>query len=583
MTFSEPINPTTFDRNDITLTLGGNPVTLGTAVRVRQLSPTEFQVYGLLVPTAAAGDYVLTVNAAGVKDDLGNPGTGSESVNFTVTPPPPNGVVGVAGQIAGPTHDFVITSIPQDPGNDGFINTQSVEFIGYVERTNRGDFTDTHGTLTIEALQNGTVIGTVDFNTRRLQPGSDEALPGQFPTPGNPALNHFDPAGRRLPGDLLYPRPPRRQLLGRYHPAPDGHAGRRSGRSHQSPRSDPSRRSAPARSPRPMSRSPKPIDPATFDRTDLTLTLGGNPVALGTSVRVIQLTPTTFQVYGLLVPTAAAGDYVLTVDASNVQDLAGNLGTGTEAVNFTVTPPPPNGVVGVAGQIAGPTHDFVITSIPQDPDNDGVINTQSVEFVGYVERTNRGDFTDTHGTLTIEALEDGTVIGSVAFNTADFSQDPTKPYRANFRLPATLLSSTSTPQDVVFRVISSTHGTLDAKYSADTTQLLTANLVVELPPTVAEIPPVQTPRTEPVSTVDVVFSKPIDPASFTVDDLMLTRDGQNVPLGSDVTITPIVAQLRPASACSRSGAPPSRSATCRTTRPLPGVYVLTVDATGVRG
>ena len=158
-------------------------------------------------------------------------------------------------------------------------------------------------------------------------------------------------------------------------------------------------------------------------------------------------------------------------------------------------PPPPNGVVGVAGQIAGPTHDFVITSIPQDPDNDGFINTQSVEFIGYVERTNRGDFTDTHGTLTIEAIENGTVIGTVDFNTADFSQDPMKPYRANFRLPATLLSNTSTQQDVVFRVISSTHGPLDANYSADTTQLLTAKLVVDQTgPTITQVGPLADDR-----------------------------------------------------------------------------------------
>ena len=44
------------------------------------------------------------------------------------------------------------------------------------------------------------------------------------------------------------------------------------------------------------------------------------------------------------------------------------------------------------------------------------------------------------------------------------------------------------------------------------------------------------PRRAPVDSLDVVFSEAIDPATFTVDDLRITRDGLDVPLTPAVTI-----------------------------------------------
>ena len=45
------------------------------------------------------------------------------------------------------------------------------------------------------------------------------------------------------------------------------------------------------------------------------------------------------------------------------------------------------------------------------------------------------------------------------------------------------------------------------------------------------------PRTTPVPSVDVVFSKPIDQGTFTFGDVALTRDGTVVALNSSVTIS----------------------------------------------
>ena len=63
-----------------------------------------------------------------------------------------------------------------------------------------------------------------------------------------------------------------------------------------------------------------------------------------------------------------------------------------------------NGAVGVPARFSPPPHNFQVTSIPEDPDNDGRVATQSVTIIGFAERPGLGDFTDTHLAITIEAL-----------------------------------------------------------------------------------------------------------------------------------------------------------------------------------
>ena len=72
----------------------------------------------------------------------------------------------------------------------------------------------------------------------------------------------------------------------------------------------------------------KPINPATFDYHALTLTFNGGPNLITSAVTVTPTdsTDTTFTVNGLAALDAAQGDYVLTVNPTLEQDLAGNSG-----------------------------------------------------------------------------------------------------------------------------------------------------------------------------------------------------------------------------------------------------------------
>ena len=56
--------------------------------------------------------------------------------------------------------------------------------------------------------------------------------------------------------------------------------------------------------------------------------------------------------------------------------------------------------------------------------------------------------------------------------------------------------------------------------------------------TINALPTITSPRNEPLQTLDVTFSEAISAATFTSDDLTLTRDGQAVAL-TGVTITPL--------------------------------------------
>jgi hypothetical protein len=198
-----------------------------------------------------------------------------------------------------------------------------------------------------------------------------------------------------------------------------------------------------------------------------------------------------------------------------------------------------NGLVGVPGQFSPPLHLFNVTSIPQDPDNTGQVSTRNLTIVGNAENPAGGNF-DSHGGITIEALQGATVIGSAALGTPNLVVDPGNAARANFQIPITLQSSGPAPQNVTFRVTVETYGSRNVVRRDQTSQPLTGTFVVtEAPvgPTVAELGPIATPRSEPVASVPVTFSEPIDLATFTTADLTLTRNGAAVPLGADVTFT----------------------------------------------
>ena len=83
VTFNEPINLNTFTAANLSLTFNGGAIALS-GVTIAPVSGSTYQIIGLAPLTAADGDYELTVSVAGVQDNLGDVGTGSESTSWTM-------------------------------------------------------------------------------------------------------------------------------------------------------------------------------------------------------------------------------------------------------------------------------------------------------------------------------------------------------------------------------------------------------------------------------------------------------------------------------------------------------------------
>ncbi|MFM7077457.1 MAG: Ig-like domain-containing protein, partial [Planctomycetaceae bacterium] len=86
VTFSEPIDPATFDWHDVVLTRDGGANLATDAITVSAVpgAATTWRIGGLDALTALDGAYTLAVDACGVADAAGNAGTGTGSVGWTM-------------------------------------------------------------------------------------------------------------------------------------------------------------------------------------------------------------------------------------------------------------------------------------------------------------------------------------------------------------------------------------------------------------------------------------------------------------------------------------------------------------------
>ncbi|HVA47067.1 MAG TPA: choice-of-anchor tandem repeat GloVer-containing protein [Pirellulales bacterium] len=89
----------------------------------------------------------------------------------------------------------------------------------------------------------------------------------------------------------------------------------------------------------------EPIDLTNFDFSAVTLSLNGgtNLINSGATISLVSGTTATYRIAGLDTLTTADGTYILSVDASHVRDLGGNLGIGGASVSWLMDATPPTG------------------------------------------------------------------------------------------------------------------------------------------------------------------------------------------------------------------------------------------------
>ena len=147
VTFSEPIDASTFVYTNLTLTRDGGANLITSSVGASQVNPTTYEITNINWVQGYAGTYTFTVNAAGILDLAGNPGFGSTNESWTI----------VLGTPAAPTN----LAIAPDLGissHDGLTCSNSVTLSGTVGAANlRVEITDsTTGSYVGEAA----VVGT---------------------------------------------------------------------------------------------------------------------------------------------------------------------------------------------------------------------------------------------------------------------------------------------------------------------------------------------------------------------------------------------------------------------------------------
>ena len=280
----------------------------------------------------------------------------------------------------------------------------------------------------------------------------------------------------------------------------------------------------------------EPVDLNTFTAADLTLTRDGNSVSLS-GLTFDSLGGSTYRISGLSTATGTEGGYVLTVNGSGINDLAGNAGTGSASDEWVT-------------DLTAPVVVDVLDVSP-DPRNSSV----SVIDVTFSEPIDLSTFTAADLAMT----RDG---GSLTLSGLSFSSISGSTYRVSG-----LDSATAAEGVYVFTVNGS--GIADPAGNAATNSAsddwvmdLTGPVVID----VIDVNP--DPRNSPLSAIDVTFTEPINLSSFAVDDVVLTRNGTSVPL-SGLTFASLGGSTYRISGLSSMTA-------------AEGNYVFTVNGTGIK-
>ena len=140
VTFSEPINSSTFTTSALTLSDNGGANLITSAVTISLVSGSTYRIGGLSVLTTAEGQYTLTVSAAGVQDQDGNVGTGSRSTSWLMDTTPPTSSVSALPSYTAST-SFLVSVTGTDPSGANGSTPSGIASFAIYDSVNGGPFT----------------------------------------------------------------------------------------------------------------------------------------------------------------------------------------------------------------------------------------------------------------------------------------------------------------------------------------------------------------------------------------------------------------------------------------------------------
>jgi hypothetical protein len=235
----------------------------------------------------------------------------------------------------------------------------------------------------------------------------------------------------------------------------------------------------------------EPIEPTTFDWRDVSLTRNGGPNLITSEVGVSRLDALRYRISNFNWVVGQEGTYVLTVNAAAITDLAGNTGVGSASESW----------------VMDTTRPTAPSNLAINPDrgvsaSDGLSNTNAPLFTGSVGETNVS--VRLFDVTTSSDLDDALVTGTT------FSKQLNLTAVGAHRIRARATDSAANVSDAFFNIF------IDVEQPGITLQSVVPN-----------------PRTNGVTSLDVTFSEPINPATFDLADLFLARDGGTNMIGTN--------------------------------------------------
>ncbi len=317
ITFSEPIDLSTFGSSTITLTRDGGPNLVSNSLTITPVSDATYSINGLAPLTGNSGNYQLTVNGTQIQDLGGNSLAGNPVVSTSWA------------EGNAPLVVQSIQAISPNPRNAP-VDSITVAFDKAVTASSF-DYRAISLTLNGGANLSGSGIVVTPVNSSSFQISGLAAVtgaPGTYVLTINAAavLDSGGNAGTGSAGTswIVITTGPAVTSM----PAP------------QSPRNIVVQSQNVTFS--------EPIDPNTFDDNALTLTRNGGPNLITSAVTVARQSPTNFQIQNFNWVSGYDGAYALTVDATKIKDLAGNPGTASASVTWIMSthqPPAPANLI----------------------------------------------------------------------------------------------------------------------------------------------------------------------------------------------------------------------------------------------
>jgi ELWxxDGT repeat protein len=300
VTFSEAIQGSTFDYQDLNLTLNGGANLITSAITVALVSDTTYRITGL--DTSNDGQYQLSLITNGITDLDGNAGTTTATETWTKAADAP-AVLAING-IINPLRNTPVTSLEVAFSQD--INASSLS-ISDLSLTLNG------GANLLTASNNITAISGNTYQIDNIQ--------GLTGNPGNYVFSVNATGVQNVAGNAGIGNRSVNWQLDNVQPTVQSISGVTST----------SRRQPLQQVEVTFSES---IDITTLTASDIVLTRDGVAVALS-GLDITSSGNGKYLIKGLAAAQTGDGNYQLTVNGGGVSDVAGNAGTGSAAVSWS--------------------------------------------------------------------------------------------------------------------------------------------------------------------------------------------------------------------------------------------------------